>query len=173
MMKFLNFTGRSVSFLYGSTKLFQEMIYKLTHKTKQWNTSGGLVYKVEKALWRTTVYCGLSVHFSKAWSYKISRLLTKFNTKTNHIPAKRSSYRLRSEKEDLRLRVSRIYNIPWECGKAYTGQTCWSTETRCEEPCSQEPYICPYPKQDKFSPYHPILSKIHFNIIHPSMSWSC
>jgi hypothetical protein len=32
-------------------------------------------------------------------------------------------------------------------------------------PCSQEPSTGPHPQQDSCSPYHPILSKIHFNII--------
>jgi hypothetical protein len=30
--------------------------------------------------------------------------------------------------------------------------------------CSQEPSTGPYPEPDRSSPYHPILSKIHFNI---------
>jgi hypothetical protein len=34
-------------------------------------------------------------------------------------------------------------------------------------PCSQEPSTEP----DQSNPYHPILSKIHFNIVHPSTSW--
>jgi hypothetical protein len=34
-------------------------------------------------------------------------------------------------------------------------------------PCSQEPSTDLYPEPDQSSPYHPILSKIHFNIIHP------
>jgi hypothetical protein len=33
--------------------------------------------------------------------------------------------------------------------------------------CSQEPSTSLYPQPDPLSPYHPILSKIHFNIIHP------
>jgi hypothetical protein len=32
-------------------------------------------------------------------------------------------------------------------------------------PCSQEPSIGPYHEPGQSSPYHPILSKIHFNII--------
>jgi hypothetical protein len=31
--------------------------------------------------------------------------------------------------------------------------------------CSQEPPTGPYPEPDQSSPYHPILSKIHFSII--------
>jgi hypothetical protein len=41
--------------------------------------------------------------------------------------------------------------------------------------CSQEPSTGPYPEPDQSSPYHPILSKIHFNIITPtsrSSQWS-
>jgi hypothetical protein len=40
-------------------------------------------------------------------------------------------------------------------------------------PCSQEPSTGPYPKPDRSSPYHPILfSKIYFNIVDQSTSWS-
>jgi hypothetical protein len=42
-------------------------------------------------------------------------------------------------------------------------------------PCSQELSIGPYPEPVRSSPYHPILSylsKIYFNIVHPSTSWS-
>jgi hypothetical protein len=33
-------------------------------------------------------------------------------------------------------------------------------------PCLQGPSTGPYPGPDRSSPYHPLLSKIHFNIIH-------
>jgi hypothetical protein len=36
-------------------------------------------------------------------------------------------------------------------------------------PSSQEPSTGPYPQPDQSSSYYPILAKIHFNIIHPSM----
>jgi hypothetical protein len=38
--------------------------------------------------------------------------------------------------------------------------------------CSQELSNSPYPEPDQSSPHNPILSKIHFNIIHPPTSWS-
>jgi hypothetical protein len=37
-------------------------------------------------------------------------------------------------------------------------------------PCSQEPSTCPYPEPHQSNSYH--LSKVHFNIVHPSTSWS-
>jgi hypothetical protein len=37
-------------------------------------------------------------------------------------------------------------------------------------PCSQESSTSPNPGPEKFSPYHSILSKVHFNIILPAMS---
>jgi hypothetical protein len=38
--------------------------------------------------------------------------------------------------------------------------------------CLQEPSTGPYSEPDRSSPYHPILSKIHFNIVHSPVSWS-
>jgi hypothetical protein len=38
-------------------------------------------------------------------------------------------------------------------------------------PSSQEPSIGPYPELDRSSPYHRILSEIHFNTVHPPTSW--
>jgi hypothetical protein len=37
---------------------------------------------------------------------------------------------------------------------------------------SREPSTGPYPEPDESNRYHPILSKIHFNIIHPPTPWS-
>jgi hypothetical protein len=39
-------------------------------------------------------------------------------------------------------------------------------------PCSQEPSTGPYPEPDQSTSYHPILSKIHLNIVHPPTFWS-
>jgi hypothetical protein len=39
-------------------------------------------------------------------------------------------------------------------------------------PSSQEPSTGPYPEPDQSSPYHPILSNIHLNIILPPTSRS-
>jgi hypothetical protein len=36
---------------------------------------------------------------------------------------------------------------------------------------SQEPSTVPYPEPDRSSLYHPILSKIDFNIVHSPTSW--
>jgi hypothetical protein len=38
--------------------------------------------------------------------------------------------------------------------------------------CSQEPSTGPCSQPDRSSPYHPILSKIDFNTVHPPTSWS-
>jgi hypothetical protein len=38
--------------------------------------------------------------------------------------------------------------------------------------CAQEPSTGSYPEPDQSNPHHPILSKIHFNIVHPPTSWS-
>jgi hypothetical protein len=41
-------------------------------------------------------------------------------------------------------------------------------------PCSQEPSTGPYPEPDQSKPYHSILSKIQFNIVHlPKSSSVC
>jgi hypothetical protein len=45
-------------------------------------------------------------------------------------------------------------------------------ETDGSLPCSQEPSTGPNPEPDKSNSFHPILSKIHFNIVHPPTSWS-
>jgi hypothetical protein len=39
-------------------------------------------------------------------------------------------------------------------------------------PCSQEPSTAPYLQPDRSSPYHPTLSKIYFNTVHPHAAWS-
>jgi hypothetical protein len=39
-------------------------------------------------------------------------------------------------------------------------------------PCLQESFADPYPEPGHSNPYHPILSKIHLNIIFPPMSSS-
>jgi hypothetical protein len=44
-------------------------------------------------------------------------------------------------------------------------------EPEGSSPCSQESSISPYPEPDQSGPYQSILSKIHFNIIHPPTSW--
>jgi hypothetical protein len=38
--------------------------------------------------------------------------------------------------------------------------------------CSQETSTGPFSEPDQSNPYHTILSKIHFNIVHPPTSWS-
>jgi hypothetical protein len=38
-------------------------------------------------------------------------------------------------------------------------------ETESSLQCSQEPATGPYPEQDRSSPYHFNLSKVHFNIV--------
>jgi hypothetical protein len=38
-------------------------------------------------------------------------------------------------------------------------------------PCSQEPSTGHYSEPDQSNPYHPIMSKIHFNIVHPPTPW--
>jgi hypothetical protein len=39
-------------------------------------------------------------------------------------------------------------------------------------PCSQGPSTSSYAEPDQSSPYHPILSKMNFNIVHPPTSLS-
>jgi hypothetical protein len=39
-------------------------------------------------------------------------------------------------------------------------------------PCSKEPSTGTYPELYESNPKHPILSKIHFNTVHPPTSWS-
>jgi hypothetical protein len=69
----------------------------------------------------------------QAVSNKISRLLTKYNIKTVHIPKKKNRQLLRAAKDDLGLKIPGVYRIPCECGKVYIGQTGRSVEARCKE----------------------------------------
>jgi hypothetical protein len=52
----------------------------------------------------------------------IGKLLVKFNIKTIHIPAKKSSHVGRPVKDGSGLKFSEVYSTPCECGKVYTGQ---------------------------------------------------
>jgi hypothetical protein len=75
--------------------------------------------------WLTGV---ITLLFQQSVSYKISRLLGKFNTKIVHVRDKKSLHMLRSVKGDLELKVSGLCNIPYGCGKVYIGQPGWSIE---------------------------------------------
>jgi hypothetical protein len=59
--------------------------------------------------------------------HKISRLLTKYNNKTIHIPARKNIHMIRSVKNKLRLNVLSIYL------KVYIGQIGRTIGTRCKE----------------------------------------
>jgi hypothetical protein len=66
-------------------------------------------------------------------SNKISRLLTKYNIRTVHVPKKKNRQLLRTVKDNLGLKIPGVYHIPCECGKVYIGQTGRSIEARCKE----------------------------------------
>jgi hypothetical protein len=66
-------------------------------------------------------------------SNKISRLLTKYNIKTVHVPKKKTRQLLRTAKDDLGFKIPGVYRIPCECGKVYIGQSGRSIEARCKE----------------------------------------
>jgi hypothetical protein len=70
--------------------------------------------------------------YQGAASYKVSRLLAKFNIQTVHIPAK-NIHLLRPNKDKLGLKTAGIYRIPCECGKVYVGQTGRTIEARLRE----------------------------------------
>jgi predicted GIY-YIG superfamily endonuclease len=71
--------------------------------------------------------------YQQAVSNKISRLLTKYNTETVHVPIKKNRQFLGTVKDDLGLKIPGVYRIPCECGKVYIGQTGRSIEARCKE----------------------------------------
>jgi hypothetical protein len=56
------------------------------------------------------------------------------------------------------------------CSPSRTSQNFMETESSI--PCSQEPSTGPYSEPYQSNPHYPILSKIHFNIVHPPTSWS-
>jgi hypothetical protein len=64
----------------------------------------------------------ITLLFHQSMSYKISRLLGKFNIKVVHVRAKKSVHMLRSMKGGLKLKVSGLCSITYECGKVYIGQ---------------------------------------------------
>jgi hypothetical protein len=55
---------------------------------------------------------------------------------------------------------------------SYSGTSQHSMKSKGSLPCSQQHSTGPYFEPDPSSPYHPILSKIHFNTVHPPTSWS-
>jgi hypothetical protein len=65
-----------------------------------------------------------------------------------------------------------------ELSPSWEAANCAATQELFMEPvgsllCSQEPSTTgPYPEPDQSNLYHPILSKIHFNMIHPPTAWS-
>jgi hypothetical protein len=71
--------------------------------------------------------------YQQAITTKISRILTKYNIKTIHVPRKKNIHMLRPVKDDLGLKVPVVYRIPCECGEIYVGQTGGSIEARCKE----------------------------------------
>jgi hypothetical protein len=56
------------------------------------------------------------------------------------------------------------------CSHSRTSQ--YFMEPEGSLPCSKEPSTGPYPEPDRSSPYHPILSMIYLNTLHPPTSWS-
>jgi hypothetical protein len=70
------------------------------------------------------------------------------------------------------------YNLLTELSPSWEAANCGAIleipsnfkEPEGSSPCSQEPSTGPYPEPVRSSPYHPIL--LHFNIVHPPMSWS-
>lgn len=68
--------------------------------------------------------------FQHYTSNRISRLLAKHSIRTIHIPARRNIHMLGTVKDNLGLKVPRIYRIPCKCGKVYVEQTGKTNETR-------------------------------------------
>jgi hypothetical protein len=56
------------------------------------------------------------------------------------------------------------------CNHSRTSQHVMEPENSL--PYWQEPFTAPYPEPDQSNQYHSILSKIHFNDVHPCTSWS-
>jgi hypothetical protein len=69
--------------------------------------------------------------YQGATSYKVSRLLSKYNIQTVHIPAK-NIHLLRPVKDKLGLKDAGIYCIPCECRKV-CGQTGHTIKARLKE----------------------------------------
>jgi hypothetical protein len=70
--------------------------------------------------------------YQGATSPKVSRLLSKYNIQTVHIPAK-NIHLLRPVKDKLGLKATGIYCIPCECSKVYVGQTGRTIKARLKQ----------------------------------------
>jgi 2,3-bisphosphoglycerate-independent phosphoglycerate mutase len=71
--------------------------------------------------------------YQQSTSNKISGLLSKYDIRTIHVPAKKTCHMLRPVKDDPGLKIPGVYGIPCECGKTYIGQTKRTIETRRKE----------------------------------------
>jgi hypothetical protein len=60
--------------------------------------------------------------YQQSTSNKISRLLSNYDIRTIHVPAKKTCHMLRPVKDDAGLKIPGVYGIPCECGKTYIGQ---------------------------------------------------
>jgi len=64
---------------------------------------------------------------------RLSRMLTKYNIKSNGVPPKKVSSYMPPTKDAPGLKTPGIYKIPCECGKVYIGQSGRSIQLRIKE----------------------------------------
>jgi hypothetical protein len=84
-------------------KVFQQNGYNKDHIRRALHPKQNRKLKDEKPI-------GIArLPYNKSYSNKISRLLAKFNTRTVHMPWKKTIQVLRSVKDDLGLNVPGMY----------------------------------------------------------------
>jgi hypothetical protein len=71
-----------------------------------------------------------TIPLHRAIRNKISRLLRKYNTRTIHIPKRKTAEMLRSAKGGLKLKIQDVYRISCKCGKVYVGRSRRTVEKR-------------------------------------------
>jgi hypothetical protein len=72
----------------------------------------------------------------------------------------------------LGQQASALAELSHPCEAASCAATQRLTERAYSLPYSQEPTTDLYTETNRFSPHHPIISKIHFNNIYTPMFWS-
>jgi hypothetical protein len=95
-----------------------EVRYLRTFRQNGYNTTA-----FNRAMHKKQTDWGSHFTFPKVYIIQDQQVTWKFNIKTVHIQAEKSSHVGTPVKDDLGLKVSGVYSIPCEYRKVYTRQT--------------------------------------------------